>query len=153
VHVALREARPADDVFLRSLFFEVRSEVFAAAHLEAAMLDSLLDMQFRAREMEYRRRLPDLKHYLIESKGTSVGALALSESDEIVLADIAVQRAHRGVGIGEAALRELIEKARKSGKAIVLHVDLANPARRLYKRLGFVETSRDEMNAEMRLDA
>ena len=153
MQVTLREACPADDAFLRSLFFEVRSEMFDAAHLEPAMLDSLLDMQFRAREMEYRRRLPDLEHHLIESGGKAVGALALSEGDEMVLADIAVKRAHRGEGIGEAALRQLIERAGKSGKAIVLHVDLANPARRLYERLGFVETSRDEMSAEMRLDA
>ena len=45
---------------------------------------------------------------------------------------------HRGKGFGEALLRDLMDEAAASGKAISIHVEKQNPAMRLYQRLGFV---------------
>jgi ribosomal protein S18 acetylase RimI-like enzyme len=66
---------------------------------------------------------------------------------------IAVRDGHRGEGIGGRLLRALVELARARGvERLSLSVDSANPARRLYQRLGFRELSEDEDGVRMLLD-
>jgi ribosomal protein S18 acetylase RimI-like enzyme len=43
----------------------------------------------------------------------------------------------QGRGVGEGLIRELMSEARRAGASVSLHVLHANPARRLYERLGF----------------
>jgi ribosomal protein S18 acetylase RimI-like enzyme len=50
---------------------------------------------------------------------------------------IAVLPAHRGQGVGEQLLRELLDAARGTSRAVSLSVRTDNPARRLYERVGF----------------
>jgi ribosomal protein S18 acetylase RimI-like enzyme len=50
---------------------------------------------------------------------------------------IAVLPGHRGRGLGEQMLRELLEAARGTFDAVSLSVRADNPARRLYERTGF----------------
>jgi ribosomal protein S18 acetylase RimI-like enzyme len=54
-----------------------------------------------------------------------------------------------GRGIGTTLLRDIQAEAAGRGVAAVLHVEHWNPARRLYDRLGFVETGRDEIYSRM----
>ncbi|MEM8556649.1 MAG: GNAT family N-acetyltransferase [Bacteroidota bacterium] len=54
---------------------------------------------------------------------------------------IAVLPDHRGRGIGTALLTALLDTARTRFAALSLSVSLANPAKRLYERLGFVEVA------------
>lgn len=55
---------------------------------------------------------------------------------------IAVLPGYEGRGIGTALLEELFDTAIGEYPAIVLSVREGNPAERLYRRAGFVETSR-----------
>ena len=58
---------------------------------------------------------------------------------------IAVRDAFRGRGLGARLLDELAEMARQTGvERLSLSVDAANPARRLYERMGYREVARDE---------
>ncbi|HYU40170.1 MAG TPA: GNAT family N-acetyltransferase [Acidimicrobiia bacterium] len=50
---------------------------------------------------------------------------------------IAVLPAHRGKGVGGQLLRELLDAARGTLRAVSLSVRADNPARRLYERIGF----------------
>jgi ribosomal protein S18 acetylase RimI-like enzyme len=50
---------------------------------------------------------------------------------------IAVLPAHRGRGVGQRLLAELLEAARGRFRAVSLSVRADNPARRLYERTGF----------------
>jgi ribosomal protein S18 acetylase RimI-like enzyme len=55
---------------------------------------------------------------------------------------VAVAEEHRGAGIGGRLLRELADAAQAAGfERLSLSVDAANPARRLYERLGYRELS------------
>ncbi len=65
---------------------------------------------------------------------------------------VALQAEFRGAGIGTRLLRALLDEARARGVAAVsLSVQDANPARRLYERLGFVPVRDDGEMAVMRL--
>ena len=66
---------------------------------------------------------------------------------------IAVVEAARGRGIGERLLRALATRAAGTGAArLSLSVELENPARRLYERLGYREAVRDGRVATWVLD-
>ena len=58
--------------------------------------------------------------------------------DDIRIMDIAVAPAFRGRGIGTGLMEELMAEARSSGRTLSIHVEMQNPARSLYDRLGFV---------------
>ncbi|HSI98437.1 MAG TPA: GNAT family N-acetyltransferase [Gaiellaceae bacterium] len=66
---------------------------------------------------------------------------------------IAVAEAYRGAGIGTRLMDELAACARASGIGrLSLSVDVENPARRLYERLGYREISRGGTSVRMVLD-
>ena len=66
---------------------------------------------------------------------------------------VAVAEGERGNGLGTRLMNELAEAARAAGIArLSLSVDAANPALRLYERLGYSEVSRDEDGVRMVLD-
>ena len=58
---------------------------------------------------------------------------------------IAIVPGHRGKGLGTRLMEELAETARTNGIArISLSVSKANPARRLYERVGYESASADD---------
>lgn len=75
---------------------------------------------------------------MIEVDGEPAGRLYVHRGPaEIRIMDIALAPPFRGRGIGTALLRDLMEEAGASGRALSIHVEVNNPARRLYERLGF----------------
>jgi GNAT superfamily N-acetyltransferase len=66
---------------------------------------------------------------------------------------VAVRDGRRGEGIGTRLLAALAELARERGvDRLSLSVDAANPARRLYARLGYRELSEDESGVRMLIE-
>ncbi len=66
---------------------------------------------------------------------------------------VGVVAGHQGAGIGSRLMRRLAELARADGRpALSLSVNAANPAARLYPRLGYRETSSDGGASRMVLD-
>jgi GNAT superfamily N-acetyltransferase len=66
---------------------------------------------------------------------------------------VAVRDGRRGEGIGTRLLAALAELARERGVGrLSLSVDAANPARRLYARLGYRELSEDESGVRMLIE-
>jgi ribosomal protein S18 acetylase RimI-like enzyme len=65
------------------------------------------------------------------------GRLWLDEGDDrLHILDIALLPAWRGRGLGTRCLQALAEAAGQ--RPLSIHVEIHNPARRLYERLGFV---------------
>jgi ribosomal protein S18 acetylase RimI-like enzyme len=56
---------------------------------------------------------------------------------EIRIIDIALLPDYRGCGFGSRVLREILEEADTARRKVSIHVEMFNPARRLYERLGF----------------
>lgn len=51
--------------------------------------------------------------------------------------DIAILPEFRGAGVGTAILSDLFAEAAAAGKTVTIHVEMYNPALKLYERLGF----------------
>ena len=73
-------------------------------------------------------------------------------ADNIPEISIALLPGYRGRGVGAALIRGLIQHATGNYPALSLSVVDANPAVRLYQRIGFKEVSRTGNSITMRLD-
>lgn len=141
----LRPATAADDAFLQRVYASSRQDELAQLPWSEAEKRAFLAMQFDAQDRHYRAHFPDARFDVVERGGVPIGRLIVERTeDEIRLLDIALLPEHRGAGAGSALLRELLAEAAASSKRVTIHVERANPARRLYERLGFrVEEDED----------
>lgn len=125
----LRPETPEDT----PLLFEIFSHTHGA-HL-AALPDPLLRIQFEAQRAHYRTTYPTADLLIITKGSQPAGRLCVDRArDTIHLIDIALLPACQGQGLGTAVLESLLVP----DHTVTLNVQDANPARRLYERLGFV---------------
>jgi len=136
--LAFRPATVADLPFLAQVYASTRTEELAVVPWTDAQKAAFLDMQFRAQHQDYRKNHPAAAWLVIARNGEAIGRLYLDRRErEHGIIDITFLPQHRGRGYGTALLQDLIEEAAAAGKAISIHVEKHNPARRLYARLGF----------------
>ena len=148
--ISLRPATPDDEEFLFRLYVASRADEIAAWGWDERTRDDFLAVQFRARQGGYRASWPDADDRIVERSGTAIGRILVDRSPRlIVLVDVALVPAHRGAGIGTRLVSGLQEEARRSDVPVHLQVELTNPARRLYERLGFEEGASDGVRVRM----
>ncbi|RNF83588.1 GNAT family N-acetyltransferase [Montanilutibacter psychrotolerans] len=88
---------------------------------------------------------------VLTRNGHPVGLLKLQRfPDEWQIIQIQLSRDFQGQGIGRALLEELLADAAAAGADVSLGVLKANPARRLYERLGFEVVGEDALEYRMR---
>lgn len=134
----LRPACSEDLAFVERVFNDVRAPEFELAGLTGPQLAQLLAVQFRAQRTHYERAYPEREDSIIEVDGQSAGEWLIAELPaEIRLIDVSLLRQFRGQGIGTSLLTGLLARAQEAQKPIVLHVEMQNPAKRLYDRFGF----------------
>lgn len=150
--ISYRPMTDGDLPFVAALYASTRTEELAPMGWPEAMQAAFLDQQYRAQHAHYRANYPGAEWLIVERKGAAIGRLYLGgDSAELRLIDISLLPEHRGGGIGGAILADLIADAHAAGRTVVLHVDPANPARRLYARLGFVEAGESQTAVRMEL--
>jgi ribosomal protein S18 acetylase RimI-like enzyme len=144
--LALRPAAAQDEPFLRGLFRAVRWDEFGPLGWPDAERARFIDTQFDFQRRHYAAAFPQAELYVVERRGAPIGKLELDRQPrQIHLIDIALSPEHRGGGVGAALLALLQAEAQASGLAAVrLDVEVGNPARRLYERLGFVDVPPDD---------
>ncbi len=136
--VELRPITPADLEFLYQLYANTREEELALTDWGAEDKERFLRMQFSAQDQHYRQYYPGAKLEVILEQGQPIGRFYVARwESEIRLMDIALVPAVRGRGIGTALVRQLLAEGQSVGKKVSIHVEMYNPAFRLYKRLGF----------------
>jgi ribosomal protein S18 acetylase RimI-like enzyme len=139
--VTLRPVEPVDEPFLRALYASTREGELAALGWSPAQMEAFLEVQFRAREQHYRSQFAGAGDDLVLVEGEPAGRLSVERGELLIrIVDIAIAPAFRGRGAGTALLTGVIAEASAAGKVIELHVEASNPALRLYRRLGFVQT-------------
>ena len=135
------------------LFEEVRGPMFAPLGLPREHYDALLDMQYRARALDYGTRYPNLENLMLSADGVPVGAAIVNRDVEMRLIDITVAAAWRGHGLGTEFMTGLLQEAHQAGRSVTLYVEPYNPAKRLYERLGFKVVSEDAANCFMKWES
>jgi RimJ/RimL family protein N-acetyltransferase len=136
-----RPETDADIPFLGALYASTRMEELAVTSWSEAQKHAFLDMQFQAQRAHYRRHYPEADWFVVERQGERIGRLYLERwPSQHRIIDIAFVAEHCGKGFGTALLEDLIDEAASVGKAVSIHVEKHNPARRLYLRLGFAVT-------------
>jgi ribosomal protein S18 acetylase RimI-like enzyme len=136
--VRLRPVEAAHRAFLVELYASTREEELAPVDWQPGAKEAFVEQQFAAQDAHYRANYPGATLDVIEMEGKPVGRLYVHRgSADIRIMDIALAPEFRGQGIGTALLRQLMAEADESGRKLSIHVEMNNPARSLYHRLGF----------------
>jgi ribosomal protein S18 acetylase RimI-like enzyme len=136
--VNLRPATADDRPHLFCLYASTRADEFAMLPLAPRQKESLLAMQFEARERHYTARYARSERFVIEQACVPIGALWLDRADhELRILDVALLPEHRNRGLGTEILGSLVRESREQHRPVRLTVLAHSPARRLYERLGF----------------
>jgi ribosomal protein S18 acetylase RimI-like enzyme len=137
--ISLRPVSSSDRDFLLQVYASTREEELRLVDWSADQKAAFVRMQFEAQDAYYREHYHPATFDVIEIDGEPVGRLYVARwEDEIRIIDIALLPEHRGRGIGTRLLEELLAEGAETGKRVSVHVELNNPARTLYERLGFV---------------
>ena len=136
--VTLRPAGDDDLPFLLRVYAESREEELAQVPWTAEQKEAFLRQQFEAQHAWWREHYTGATFDLVLVGGRPAGRLYVDEwAREIRIVDIALLPAFRGRGLGGALLRDLMAEADAARKPLSIHVEVNNPARQWYERLGF----------------
>ena len=137
----LRRARPEDYGFAESLYLETGEPLFVELG------------QWNEEEVvtRFKEKFKPEEVQIISVDGVDAGWLQTSEAEkEIHLIQIHLRQDFRSAGIGSRIIRNLMRDAGNKNKAVSLFVFSNNPARQLYKRLGFEIVSENAEKLLMR---
>jgi ribosomal protein S18 acetylase RimI-like enzyme len=136
--LALRPVRDDDRELLYRVYASTREEELALTDWDAEHKAAFLRQQFDAQDAYYRENYPGAEWSVVLRDGAPAGRLYVHRRPaEIRLMEIALLPEHRNAGLGSALLERLMTEARAAGKPLTIHVEIYNPAMRLYERLGF----------------
>jgi len=142
----LRKATEEDLPFERELFASTREDL-RMLDLDRTTVEGLITQQFDAQRRYYAGVFGDAEHYIIVRRKESIGRLIVARREkELHGIDIALLPPYRNRSIGTHIIRKLCAEALRNGQQMRIHVLESNRARRLYGRLGFVETGAIVMN-------
>ena len=140
----LRPALPDDAEFLARVYASTRHDLHALP-LPPEQQAALIAFQSRAQEQHYSAHFPGLERLIAELDGVPVGRLYRWHSErEQRLIDVALLPDVRGQKLGTWLLEHELRRAKAAGLPMRLHVEHSNPAQRLYVRLGFLLTERQD---------
>lgn len=136
--IVLRPVMEDDQPFLEALYASTRAEEVAATGWPVEVQEQFLRQQHAAQHAHYQAHFGHAAWRILEDAGQPVGRLYWHETaDDLHIIDIALVPSRRGTGLGGALLRDLAAHAARSGKGLTIFVEKNNPARSLYRRLGF----------------
>jgi len=143
VPYSLRPATDADFLFMRETKLEAMEP-----HVTA-----LWGWNRTEQEGRFRKGFDPTGCQIITVAGADAGFITvLDHADDRFLAGIYLARGFRRNGLGSAIITDLIERAAARHRGLTLRVLKANPARRLYERLGFEVTGETDTHYMMRAD-
>ena len=140
VKLSVRPAARADAPFLRRVYRSTRELEMAAWQWTDAQKDEFCAMQFAAQDKSYRATFPKAEFLVVMCDREAVGRLYRATARDVLhVLDITLLPPWRNLGIGTYLLRDSMAMAVARGIPLQLQVGKANPARRLFARLGFRE--------------
>ncbi len=140
--ISFRPITPDDMPFLLRVYGSTREEEMAMVvdwtpEQKAAFVRSQFEAQHGWYQDHYQGEGASFDVVLVD--GVPAGRLYVHRREsEIRLVDITLLPEFRGTGTGSALLRDLLAEGEAAGKRVTIHVEVFNPAMRLYERLGFL---------------
>jgi ribosomal protein S18 acetylase RimI-like enzyme len=153
IGLAFRPITPADEPFLLALYASTREEELAITGWSDREKDAFVRMQFAAQHRHYTTHYPSARFDVVLADGEPAGRLYVDRTPhDLHVIEISIAPAWRNRGIGARLLAELFAEADATGRVTSVYVEIHNPARRLYDRLGFeaVETGPIYLRLERR---
>src|ERR1700753_1651633 len=137
--LTFRRITDADLPFLARVYASTRAEELASvSDWSSEQKAAFVDHQFRAQHAHYQKYYPEADWLVVRHARAGGGRPYIERCpSQHRLIDITFLPEHRGKGLGEALLRDLMDEAAAAGKDLSIHVEKFNPAMRLYRRLGF----------------
>ena len=136
--ISLRPETDDDLEFTAALYASTREEELRPVQWSDEQKAAFLRQQFDAQRMHYRQNYDAAEFSIIVDDGVPVGRLYIHRNgDDVRLMDIGLMPDHRGRGLGEMLVRRILDAAATEGNTVSIHVEMYNPAMRMYQRLGF----------------
>jgi ribosomal protein S18 acetylase RimI-like enzyme len=151
--ISYRPFTTEDLPFVAELYASTRRWEVALTGWPLETQEAFLAQQHEAQHSHYSIHYADGEWLIVEREGEAIGRLYLHEDrEELRIVDISLISSCRALGFGGAILRDILEDAHFRGKAVSIHVEKNNPARRLYARLGFEVVADDGVYDLMRAE-
>jgi GNAT superfamily N-acetyltransferase len=148
--IAYRREAEEDRMFMQALYAATRGQELGLGGWPEELRRQFVAQQLFAQRRHLETVHPNAEWLIVERTGAPIGRLCIEDrGGDLWLVDIALMPESRGIGIGGAIMRDLLDLGREAGKPVSLTVFNDNPARRLYDRLGFVEIRAGDVYAEM----
>jgi len=137
--ITLRPITPEDLNFLCQVYASTRQEEMAlVTDWSEAQKTAFLKMQFNAQHAHYTEHYARAQFQIILLEGMPIGRLYVDRrTKEIRIVDISLLPEYRNQGIGSGLLKEILNEGAQASLPVTIHVEMFNPALRLYDRLGF----------------
>lgn len=141
--LTLRPITDDDLPFLLRLYATLRADELAQVPWSDEQKAAFVLQQFEAQHAWWTEHYKGARFDLVLLNGHPAGRLYVDVwKKEVRIVDIALLPEFRGGGLGTLLLRRVFKEGDAAGKPVSIHVEVFNPARRLYERLGFVEKGR-----------
>ena len=137
--ILFRPIAPDDLELLFRVYRSTREEELAMiVDWSAEQKGAFIRQQFNAQHAWYHEHYVGAEFQVILVDGVPAGRFYVHRRPrEIRLVDIAFLPEFRCGGLGTSILRDLLAEAEAAAKPVTIHVEVYNPAMRLYERLGF----------------
>ncbi len=140
--ISLRPVQVTDRDFLFQVYASTRAQELAIVPWSPTEKDAFLRQQFEAQHRHYQAAYPDGQFSVVCADKRDIGRLYVWRgSEELRIIDIALLPEWCRQGIGTQLIRGVLDEAAANGRRVTIHVELNNPAKRLYERLGFKPVS------------
>ncbi|HEX8391918.1 MAG TPA: GNAT family N-acetyltransferase [Longimicrobium sp.] len=138
--ITLRPLTESDMPFLLALYATTREDELRQVDWTPEQKGAFVHQQFWAQHQFWQENYRYTSWDVVLRDGEPIGRLYVARwPEDIRIVDIALVPEHRGGGIGSELIRALFAEGDASGRKVSIHVEMFNPARRLYERMGFVQ--------------
>lgn len=146
----LRPITDADLPFLLQVYISTRLAELSATAMPFNVQLQFLESQFQLQHRHYQQHFASAQFYIVVLNGQDIGRLYYGEEgDNLRLIDIALLPTHQHRGIGGILMHDLMTRASAQGRGLLLRVEMNNPARNWYLKLGFVAGVHDGIYQQM----
>lgn len=136
--IGFRPETDDDREFTAKLYISTREEELRPVEWPETQKLAFLRQQFEAQRLHYRQNYDAAEYSIILDGDVPIGRLYIHRRPEDVrVMDIALMPEYRGRGIGAMLVQNILDAAAAEGKSVSIHVEMNNPAMRMYERLGF----------------